>query len=379
MAKFTESIVVEDYFLKKIQEKGWKFIAADDLERESYGEPLLIPNLVRALNKINQESGIGSEEVNKVINELKLTVTGIEGAKKILNFYKFGVPVKFEKEKVVKYVQFFDFEKVDDNEFIVTRQAYYHGKDRIRADIILYVNGIPLGNIECKNPTTISESWLNAYKQIKDYEKIVPELYKYIQIGIAAESQARYFPIVPWQEDVRTYQWKVGTIHELPLQDSIDSTIEMLSRETLLDIIKNFLFFRVEFGNATKVITRYMQYRAANKIVNRVKGNFNLRLKSHDSRTKGLIWHWQGSGKTLTMIFAANKLYYMRELENPTIFFIVDRIELEDQLYSEFYALDIVEPEIIGSLCELREFLKFDDYRGKRGIFIILIHKFRPE
>lgn len=378
MKKFSEFLVVEDYFLKKLQEKGWKFVAADDLERDSYEEPLLIPNLVRGLERINRESGIGNEEINKVINELKLTVTGHEGAKRILNFYKFGVPVKFEKEKVVKYVQLFDFEDVENNEFIITRQVYYQGKDRIRTDIILYVNGIPLVNIECKNPTNISESWFNAYKQIKDYEKTVPELYKYIQIGIAAESQARYFPIVPWQEEVKTYEWREEGL------DSINSTIEMLSRDVLPDIIKNFLFFRVEFGNATKVITRYMQYRAANKIVNRVRESLALqksasRLTPHTSRTKGLIWHWQGSGKTLTMIFAANKLYYMKQLENPTIFFIVDRIELEDQLYDEFYALDIVEPEIIGSVWELRETLKFDDYRSKRGIFIILIHKFRPE
>jgi type I restriction enzyme R subunit len=149
----------------------------------------------------------------------------------------------------------------------------------------------------------------------------------------------------------------------------------MFSRDTLLDIVKNFLFFRVEFGNATKVITRYMQYRAANRMVERVAGN----LRGKEDKNRGLIWHWQGSGKTLTMIFAANKLYYMQRLENPTIFFIVDRIELEDQLYSEFYALDIVEPEIIGSVWELKETLKFDDYRSKRGIFIILIHKFRPE
>ena len=232
-----------------------------------------------------------------------------------------------------------------------------------------------LVNIECKNPVNISESWFNAYKQIKDYEKTVPELYKYIQIGVAAESQARYFPVVPWQEDVKTHEWRVEAIHELPLHNSIDSTVEMLSRDILLDVIKNFLFFRVEFGNATKVITRYMQYRAANRMVERVIGN----LKGEEAKNKGLIWHWQGSGKTLTMIFAANKLYYMRELENPTIFFIVDRIELEDQLYTEFYTLDIVEPEIIGSVWELKETLKFDDYRSKRGVFIILIHKFRPE
>jgi type I restriction enzyme R subunit len=373
MKKFSESLIVEGHFIRKLEEKGWKFVLADDLERDSYEESLLIPNIVRALNKINKESGIGNEEINKVINELKLAGTGVEGAKRILNFYKFGVPVKFEKEKIVKYVNLFDFEAIKNNEFIITRQVYYHGKDRIRTDIILYVNGIPLVDIECKNPANISESWFNAYKQIKDYEKIVPELYKYIQIGIAAESQARYFPVVPWQEEVKTYEWREEGI------DSIDSTIEILSRDILLDIIKNFLFFRVEFGNATKVITRYMQYRAANKMVSRVEESLDFRLTTHASRTRGLIWHWQGSGKTLTMIFAANKLFFMKELENPTIFFIVDRIELEDQLYTEFYALDIVEPEIIGSVWELKETLKFDDYRSKRGIFIILIHKFRPE
>jgi type I restriction enzyme R subunit len=366
---FTEKKLVEDYFLKKLQEKRWKFVPADDLERDSYEEVLLIPNLVRALERINKESGIGNEEINKVINELKLTATGHEGAKRILNFYKFGVPVKFEKEKVVKYVQPFDFEEIENNEFIVTRQVYYQGRDRIRTDIILYVNGIPVVDIECKNPTSISESWFNAYKQIKDYERTVPELYKYIQIGVAAESQARYFPIVPWQEEVRTHEWREEE------KDSIDSTMEMLSRDSLLDLIKNFLFFRVEFGNATKVIARYMQHRAANKIVSRVDSG----LTTIQPKTKGLIWHWQGSGKTLTMIFAANKLYYTKGLENPTVFFIVDRIELEDQLYKEFYSLDLVEPEIIGNVWELKEFLKFDDYRGKRGVFIILIHKFRPE
>src|SRR4030043_2466531 len=190
---FTEKKLVEDYFIKKLEGKGWRFIPADDLERDSYEEPLLIPNLVRALNKINKESGIGNEEVNKVINELKLTGTGVEGAKKILNCYKFGVPVKFEKEKVVKYVQLFDFEEIENNEFIITRQVYYQGKDRIRTDIALYVNGIPLVNIECKNPVNISESWFNAYKQIKDYERAVPEFYKYVRSGLALKAREGFF------------------------------------------------------------------------------------------------------------------------------------------------------------------------------------------
>jgi len=369
MGKFTEKSLIEDYIIEQLQQKGWKFVSASALEREGLDEPLLIPTLVRALGRINRESGIGDEEIKKVLNELKLTGTGIEGAKRILNFYKFGIPVKFEKEKVVKYVQLFDFQNLENNEFIVSRQIYYYGKETIRTDIILYVNGIPLVNIECKNPISLTERWYTAYRQIKDYEKIVPELYKYVQIGVGAESVARYFPIVPWQEEVNTYQWRVEE------KDSIDSTIEMLSKDILLDILKNYLFYREERGDATKVITRYMQYRAANKIVNRVIKN----LKGEEEKNKGLVWHWQGSGKTLTMIFAANKLYYTEELENPTIFFIVDRIELEEQLYKEFYSLDIVKPEIIGSIEKLKKTLQFDDYRGKRGVFITLIHKFRPE
>ena len=366
---FSEKKLVEDYIIGRLQERGWQFIPADELDRTSYDEPLLIPNLIKALKRINAHLNITDDELNKVVNELKLTPFGIEGMKRILNFYKSGIPVKLEKDHTVTRVQLFDFEDIKQNEFIITNQVWYQGRDKIRTDIILYVNGIPLVNIECKSPTDPSVSWYDAYKQIKDYENTVPELYKYVQIGVAAESVAKYFPIVPQQEMVDIHEWREE------LMDSIDSTIEMLSPDRLLDIIQNFLFFRIKLGSGTKVITRYMQYRAANKIVDRVINH----LHGIDPKNKGLVWHWQGSGKTLTMIFAANKLFYMKELANPTIFFIVDRIELEDQLYKAFYSLDIVKPEIISSIEELKQVLSYDDYRGKRGIFITLIHKFRPD
>jgi len=369
MPKFTEKSLVEDYIIEKLIEKGWRFIPANELERESFGEPLLLNNLVRAINKLNADKGIGDEELKHVLNELKLKGSGNEGLKQILNYLKFGVPIKFEKERVLKYVSLFDFEDLENNEFIVSRQVIYHGRDDIRTDIMLYINGIPIVEIECKNPASFSENWFDAYKQIKDYEKIVPELYKYVQIGIAAEQTAMYFPIVPRQEEIKVNQWKDEE------KDSIYSTIEMLSKDILLDIIRNFMFFRVEMGNATKVIARYMQYRAAKKIVQRVSAN----LSGETEKKKGLIWHWQGSGKTLTMIFAAHKLYYFKNLENPSIFFIVDRIELEEQLYTEFNSLDIVKPQIIGSIHELRKVLKHDDGKGRRDIMIILIHKFRVE
>ncbi|MEA2016620.1 MAG: HsdR family type I site-specific deoxyribonuclease [Actinomycetota bacterium] len=364
---FTEKNL-EDYIISKLEEKGWKFIPADSLERVNYEEPLLVPSLIRNLKSINKESGIGNEEINKIINILKLIGTGIEGSKSILNYYKSGIPVKPEKGKGVKYVRLFDFKNTSNNEFTVSRQVYYHGSDLIRVDIVLYINGIPVVNIECKNPLIVSESWQTAYRQIIDYINTVPELYKYIQIGVAAEVSSRYFPIVTWKGETLTHLWRCED------KDAIDSAVEMLSCSTILDIIRNYIFLRTEREEASKIICRYMQYRASNKIVKRVEDN----LSGKDDKNKGLIWHWQGSGKTFTMIFAANKLYHLKKLENPSIFFIVDRDELEGQLSDEFNFLDIEKPEVISSIEELKRILEYDDYRGKRGIFITLIHKFRP-
>jgi type I restriction enzyme R subunit len=371
MPKFDEKSLVENYFADELQEISWNFVPADNLERESLEEPLLTANLIRAIKKLNAGLSISDEEIKQALNELKLMSSGVEGSKQILDYFKHGIPVKFEKERVVHFVKLFDYDDAENNEFIVSRQVIHQaGNKQIRNDLILYVNGIPLVNIECKNPASLTENWYNAFLQIEDYASTTPELYKYVQIGVAAEQTARYFATVPWQqEDTKIHQWRE------PDKDAIDSTIAMLTPATLLNIVKNYLFFRVEHGTATKVVTRYMQYRAAEQIYNRATNH----VQGKDPRNKGLIWHWQGSGKTLTMIFAANKLYQDPPLENPTIFFIVDREELETQLGDEFKALDITKPETVDSINALRAILKHDENRGKRGIFITLIHKFRPE
>ncbi|MGB9694203.1 MAG: type I restriction endonuclease, partial [Fervidobacterium sp.] len=242
MPLFSEKSLVEDYIIQKLEEKGWKFIPSDNLERESLEEPLLTPMLIRALKRLNADIGIGDEEIKQVLNELKLKTSGAEHCKQILNYLKDGVPIKFEKERVVKYVKLFDYDNVQNNEFIVSRQVVHQSGDKqIRNDIILYINGIPIANIECKNPTSLTENWYTAYKQIIEYQQTVPEPYKYIQIGIAAEQTARYFPTAPWQkEDVKIHQWRT---HDKP--DPLDAQTEMLTPNTLLDIIRNYLFFRI--------------------------------------------------------------------------------------------------------------------------------------
>ena len=375
MPLFNEKSLIEDYFIEQLQkrsEKRWRFVSSETLERESTEEPLLTAAFIRALKSLNKDIGIGDDEVKQVLNELKLRGSGSEDSKKILNYFKDGVPIKFEKERVVKYIKLFDYGTIANNDFVISRQITHQtGDKQIRNDIILYVNGIPLVNIECKNPASLTETWYNAFMQILGYERDVPELYKYIQIGVASDNKAKYFPTTPWQQDgePRYYEWRDSS------KDAIDSTIQMLMPETLLNIIRNYLFIRIERGSTTKVITRYMQYRAAEQISSRVLNN----IEGKDAKNKGLVWHWQGSGKTLTMIFAANKLYRHPELQNPTVFFVVDREELETQLSDEFNVLDITKPEVVDSIHALRKIIQHDEYRGKRGIFITLIHKFRPE
>ena len=400
MKGFTEKRLVEDFLIEKLVELGWTYVHGDDLEREDLAEPLIISHLESAIHRLNASLELLPEEIQRVINTLKLAGVGLEGSRRVLRYLKHGVPLKREKTRIVERVRLVDYENTDNNQLVVANQVVYQGKDTIRVDIMLYVNGIPLANIECKNPTRPGQTWYVACQQIKGYENSVPDLYRYVQIGVGAARLARYFPIVPGVDNVHTYEWKSDTSTEDPLEH----ILAFLKPDVFLDVVRHFLFYREERGERTKVIARYMQYRAANKIVRRVLRN----LKTHRphsipaisekieeffedmvhgpqseaqaddaGKTRGLIWHWQGSGKTLTMIFAAEKLFHL--MGNPTMFFVVDRIELEEQFLRNFTALDLpFQVEVIQSIEDLKKTLRHDGHRGKRGIFLTLIHKFQP-
>jgi len=367
MKQELEKQLITDYLKDKLVDFGWKFAAGNDLDRSGLDEPLLINNLRAALLKINADLGITEKEINDVIQEIKLAPTGETGAKQMLHYLKYGVGVKFYQDKVVKIVNLFDFANIEKNEFIISREVYFKGAEAARTDVILFVNGIPLVNIEGKNPLSLSVSWQDAYRQIKKYEHASGEAYKYMQIGAVADVEARYFAIAPWQRDVATYEWKEDGL------DAVDALAEFLRPARVLDIIRNFLFIREERGNYNKIIARYMQYRAVNKICERVIDN----LEGKDEKNKGLIWHWQGSGKTLTMIFAAHKLYFNKLLAGPSIFFIIDRRDLEEQLSNELSSLDLnFKHDNIGNVNDLVDTVRADNYLGKKGIFVTLLHKF---
>jgi type I restriction enzyme R subunit len=371
MALGLEKKLVEDYVIEKLKEIGWEYVEAERLNRLSYDEPLLIEDLKRKILEINKDTELTGEDLKKVINKLQGAYTDPNGHREILNYFKFGVPIKTEKEKIVKNIQLFDYKNLANNDFIFANQFEFAGRENIRLDIVLLVNGIPLVDIECKNPYTAKTDYYDAYRQIQRYaEEKAPELYKYIQIGIGYAEKVKYFPIVPWLDNVDQFVWKWEGFNDN------DAIFVMLRPENLLDIIRNFLFIRKSGSEIKKVIARYMQFRATNKIYQRVIDN----LTGKTEKNKGLIWHWQGSGKTLTMIFSAFKLYNEELLEKPTIFFIVDRIDLERQFNDELSFLDLgFNFEKVESINHLKEIIAHDEYRGKRGVFLTLIHKFNTE
>src|SRR3989338_20606 len=129
--------ILEDHIVEELVERGWEYVEQSKLNRTDSSEPLLIATLVRKIKEINGKKGITDDDIQKTVNELKLTLTGPEGAKKILQFYKYGIPLKFEVDGTVNFVSLFDNENLTNNEFIISRQVVYDGSSAIRVDIIL--------------------------------------------------------------------------------------------------------------------------------------------------------------------------------------------------------------------------------------------------
>ncbi|MCD6461778.1 MAG: HsdR family type I site-specific deoxyribonuclease, partial [Thermoplasmata archaeon] len=307
-----------------------------------------------------------------VVSGLRLTTgASVEGSRRFLRVLKMGwMSVDPGRRQGPRTVPFIDYSNLENNEFIVSNQVVFKGVNNvIRADVVLFVNGIPLVLVECKDVASERGNWRNAFRQIKRYERTVPELFKYVQVNVALEDTAHYFPSIPWEVDesrVKAHTWGGGDLSRV---------LEPLRPGVLLDMIRNFVFIREEGGGYTKILPRHMQYHAANKIYERVVSS----IRENGPPTGGLIWHWQGSGKTLTMAFAAYKLFMERTLERPTIFFISDREEIEGEMTSTLKSLDMpggVSFERVSSIKDLKEIILHDGGRGKRGMFVLLVQKF---
>ena len=369
-----EDTTTEAMILSVLERSRWTFVPSDKLKRE-YSDVINEEDLADSLVRINPSISRNPSYADEVISKLRVIVSasigeGIVSANERFMSWLHGeqsMPFGRNGEHVT--IRLIDYDVPENNRFVVTHQLMYplHSKDGgKRFDLVLYVNGIPLVVGECKTPTRPSISWIDGALDMEEYEKsdaspfFTPNAlvfategkhFRYGGIGMKAEF---------WGP------WNLGGIEENGTLCSVSASVESLFDRTMfLDILKNYMLFANDDSHRrVKIVPRYQQVEGANAIVDRVR-------EGHPK--KGLIWHFQGSGKSLLMVFAAQKLRIDPALKNPTVIVVVDRVELDSQISGTFAVSDIPNTCNIDSIKALSDALAGD----MRKIIITTIHKFK--
>jgi len=370
---FNEDNTIEQMMISALQENGWRYIPSEELPR-MYSDVLVEPMVKEALIRLNPEIAEDPSRADEVIYKLRTVILSVqphnlvtqnEVFKKLVfeeNSYPFGkdgrmVPIRF----------FGTMSKVNLalNEYVVTNQwVYPQAEGGKRLDIVLLINGFPVAVGELKTPVRSAISWLDAAGDIAAYEKSIPAMFVTNVFNFATEGKCYRFGSV----NMPINMW--GPWHtpdhksEGGLADVKVSVEDMITPEKVMDIFQFFTMFATDKKyRKYKIICRYQQFEGANLIVDRVVAGYPK---------KGLIWHFQGSGKSLLMVFAAQKLRMMPELKNPTVVIVDDRIDLETQITATFNASDIPNLTSASTKEELIDFFRGD----MRKILITTIFKF---
>ena len=371
---------------------GWHYVNALELPRR-INDVFIEPYLRESLIRLNPEIAAQPERADEVLYKLRAIVLAVRSDGLIRANEEFTAWLRgdrsmpFGENNQHVTVRLIDFENLDNNQYVASTQVTFRaGSAERRPDLVCYVNGLPLAILEAKTPVRNAISWVDGAKQLHDdYEKFIPELFACNVLNIATEGKdlrygAIHTPIElwsPWIVDSLKARLTSGKQNQAqadeeprptPLKTGLTQLAEsipnLLRPHILLDILSNFTLFATDKKKRRlKIICRYQQYEGANKIVQRVL----------EGRTKkGLIWHFQGSGKSLLMVFAAQKLRMAGALRNPTVIIVVDRLDLDAQISATFHASDIPNLVKAETRAELETLLKQDT----RKIIITTIFKF---
>lgn len=350
----------------------WEYLPATELPRE-VTEVMVETEVKKALVSLNPEIAALPERADEVIYKLRsillsVNSTGLVRAnEEFAEWLKGNKTMPFGKNYAHVSVKLFDFETIENNKFQLVNQFSIRNRETKRPDIVMFVNGIPLVVGEAKTPVRPSVSWLDAAFDIHDgYENSVPELFVPNVLSFATEGKELYYgavrtPLEFWAA------WRVNEGNDVARLMGLNNVAaemkQLLSPKTLLDILYNFTTYSTnKKRQRIKVVCRYQQYEGANLIVQRVLEN---KIK------RGLIWHFQGSGKSLLMLFAAQKLRKMPELKSPTVMIVVDRVDLDSQAQNVFKEAPNVMPT--EDIDKLNKYLANDS----RYIIITTIFKFK--
>ena len=370
--------------LKNFWENGEFYGLTEDTLLENFVIDRIFEEKFTQLNE-TQLKDLTEAEKREVLDHIK-TVIKNASEDKLLDYLKYGIEftVKRSEKRIFRLI---DFTNIRNNSFIYAQNIKFPGSPRnVKPDFTLFINGLPMAIIEVK-PSTRTDSVDEAIEQIRRYEQESPELFRLVQLGIAYGDRKLFMPTFPnWNKKTRltpANPWKIEKA-EGEITVKIESIDQLLNPNTLLEVIKWLNFFREQGGEIDKIIGRYNQYIATQKALERIANYLNGK-KEKD----GLIWHWQGSGKTYTMFFIANRFFEEYFERNPLIFFIIDRRDLQRQLKDFLDALKAPKfksyLKIIESIDELKDEItriKRSEYRHNiitKGIYIVLIQKFKRE
>ena len=351
-------------------------------------EPVLSKRLASTVKKLNP--WLSEDNTHKTVRTITTVpaVGLLDANEKLHTALTYGIALEQDLRdgKKGRNIRFFDFDIPKNNEFLVTRQYKLQGvKTKIFPDLVVFVNGIPLVVIECKSPT-LGEKWksdaieqLLRYQEVGDHyrERGMPRLFETVQIVIATCGQAATFGTVLTPHRFFS-EWKsVFPRSESELQAALgraptpqDTLLcGMLAPENLLDLVRNFVVFERDekAGKTLKKLARYQQFAAVNKAIQRAR-----KAKRPEDRG-GVVWHTQGSGKSLTMLWLALKLRREQLHENPTLVLVTDRVDLDEQITKTFRACGFPNPTRAESVRELKELLAGPG----GGTILTTVHKFQ--
>lgn len=374
---------IEQVLIQELVELGYSYIHGGEISPDgaqaerTYQEVVLKERLRAAIAKFNPTIPYDAQEeaLKKVMRS-----DSPELAMNNHTFHKYlteGVEVEYRKgDRIVgDKVWLMDYANPEQNEFLAVNQfTIIEGNQNKRPDVILFVNGLPLVVIELKNASDQKADVHAAFNQIQTYKKNIPSLFQYNSLLIASDGWSALYGsltapkqfFLPW----KSIDGKLVADPDIPQMEVMAKGL--LNKKVLLDLIRHFTIFHQNKEKVSKIIPRYHQYFAVNKAIRTTK---KATAEKGDQRA-GVIWHTQGSGKSLSMVFYAGKL--VLELNNPTLVILTDRNDLDDQLFDTFSnSQDLLRQTPVQA--ENRDQLKKLLSVSSGGLVFTTIQKFLPE
>ena len=378
---------VEEAALHWLEGLGYSVLNAPDIapdspaqERFTYGAVLLLDRLKRAVSLLNP--AIPSEAQADALRRLRLAENPslFEENRRIHKAIVEGIDVEFYGEDGVirgEQVRLIDFDDPDGNDWLAVNQfTVIEGKATKRPDIVIFVNGIPLAVLELKNPGDENATLGGAFNQLQNYKDQIPSLFRTNALLVISDGlEARIGSLTADPE--RFMPWRTVDGTELAAKGTPELQTLLLGvfeKRRFLDLIQHFIVFGESATGLTKILAGYHQYHA---VRHAVESTLKATSKDGDRRV-GVVWHTQGSGKSLLMAFYAGQVIKHPQMENPTLVIITDRNDLDDQLFATFgMCRDLIRQT--PQQAEDREHLRTLLDRPAGGVIFTTIQKFTPD